>query len=138
MNKIKEYREAKGMTQKGLAEALGVKDVTIARYETNARNPKLEQLKKIATVLECSYLDLIDDDEMINEWMKSTLARLKSSGRIYKYTIDYDRKVIDVNFNMNHGVLVSFDNFRSVIRKKVITYNDDIVLEAFKNFYNDV
>lgn len=64
MSKIKEHRKLKGMTQKELAEALNIKDVTIARYETNVRQPKLEQLKKIANVLECSYLDLIDDDEI--------------------------------------------------------------------------
>ena len=64
MNKIKEYREAKGMTQKVLAEKMGIYQPLVTKYEKGTKNPKLEQLKKIANVLECSYLDLIDDDEI--------------------------------------------------------------------------
>lgn len=64
MSKIKEHRKLKGMTQKELAEAVGIKQVNISQYENGTKNPKLERLKKIANVLGVSYLDLIDDDEI--------------------------------------------------------------------------
>lgn len=63
LNNIKQIRESKGMTQKELAEAVGIKQVNISQYENGTKKPKLERLKKITNVLNVSYLDLIDDDE---------------------------------------------------------------------------
>lgn len=70
MNRIKEMRTKRGMTQVQLANALGVNEVTIVRYETGGRKPKLEQLKKIASVLDCSFLDLIDDNTIEKDVIK--------------------------------------------------------------------
>lgn len=78
INRIKEFRKAKGMTQKELASQLGVKQVNISqyegvypsqvtRYETGVRHPKLESLIKIADVLDVSFLDLIDNNEDVKK-----------------------------------------------------------------------
>lgn len=57
-DKIKDARKAAGMTQKQLAEALGVSETYISQYERNARNPKLTTLFRIATALGCKIDDL--------------------------------------------------------------------------------
>lgn len=49
--RIKEARKAAGMTQKDLAEKLGLAYQTLAQWENNLRNPKFETLEKIATAL---------------------------------------------------------------------------------------
>ena len=45
---IRKYREARKMTMKQLSIKSGINLSTIKKYETDNRNPKLEQLEKIA------------------------------------------------------------------------------------------
>lgn len=49
--KIKKYRKAKNMSQEMLAEASGIHISMIKKYESGIRNPKPEQLLKIANAL---------------------------------------------------------------------------------------
>lgn len=46
---IKQARNYMGLTQRELAEKLGVTQSMITAYETGARNPKNSTLSKIAT-----------------------------------------------------------------------------------------
>lgn len=48
---IKQARKSKGLTQKQLAEKTGLAAVTIQQYERNLREPRLENVKKIALAL---------------------------------------------------------------------------------------
>lgn len=50
--KIKMYRSLFNVTQKELAERSGVSEISIRKYEAGERNPKLEQIRKIAHALE--------------------------------------------------------------------------------------
>lgn len=49
--RIKEVRKAKGLKQKELAEQIGVHPVNISQFERGKRNPKLENINKIASAL---------------------------------------------------------------------------------------
>ena len=49
--KIRAYREFRGYSQIQLAELSGINVGTIRKYELGIRNPKPDQLEKIATVL---------------------------------------------------------------------------------------
>lgn len=46
--KIQAFRKEKGLTQKELAQKLGVSASMIGQYETDIRRPKLETLEKIS------------------------------------------------------------------------------------------
>lgn len=52
--KLKTLREAKGLTQKGLAEILNVAQGAVAMWETGKRTPDLEMVKKIAAFFNVS------------------------------------------------------------------------------------
>lgn len=56
---IKNARIKAGITQKQLAESTGLAEITIRQYESNKREPKLENLKKIAYALNIDLLVLI-------------------------------------------------------------------------------
>lgn len=56
--KIKEYRKLKGLTQKDLAEKIGMGDTTIANYEKGFRTPKKNTLFKLANAFDISIDDL--------------------------------------------------------------------------------
>jgi len=49
--KIKEIRTMKGLTQKQLADKMGIGETLIQKYEFGTRNPKMSRLKEIAHAL---------------------------------------------------------------------------------------
>lgn len=55
---IKIARQKAGLTQKQLAEKVGLATITIQQYERNLREPRLENLKKIAHALNIPPEDL--------------------------------------------------------------------------------
>jgi transcriptional regulator with XRE-family HTH domain len=63
--RIKEKREALGLSQKELAEKVGVTPSAINQYEAGSKNPSSEILKGIAIALstETDYLFGIKEDE---------------------------------------------------------------------------
>lgn len=48
---IKKYRKERGITQEQLCETAGISISTLKKYETGVRNPKFEQIRKIAEAL---------------------------------------------------------------------------------------
>jgi transcriptional regulator with XRE-family HTH domain len=63
-DRIKRVRNMRGMTQKELGLAAGFDDnsadVRIAQYESGARTPKEDMLKKIADVLDVNFRSLYE------------------------------------------------------------------------------
>ena len=60
---IKAMRQAKGLAQWQLAEMIGVKQGSIAQWETGRTAPRFERLADIAKALECTVDDLIKKEE---------------------------------------------------------------------------
>lgn len=56
---IKKARKNAGLTQKELAEKCGAAEITIRQYESNKREPRNEQLMKIARLLDVELYDLL-------------------------------------------------------------------------------
>tara|TARA_Y100001968_G_scaffold295037_1_gene302125 strand:+ start:370 stop:567 length:198 start_codon:yes stop_codon:yes gene_type:complete len=61
MNRIKEVLEAKGIKQKWLAEKLGKSYNMVNSYAQNRRQPSLEDLYKIAEILNVEAKELLID-----------------------------------------------------------------------------
>ena len=59
LTRLKEIRISKRLTQKALAELVGVTRVTIARYEIGDRDPKGATLVRIARALGVTTSDLL-------------------------------------------------------------------------------
>lgn len=64
MNRLQEVRKKKGLSLQQVADAVGVGNNTISRYETGKREPKLEPWQKLADIYGVSvpYLQGIDED----------------------------------------------------------------------------
>ena len=58
---IKKHRNDRGMTQRELAEKCGYATGTIQQYENGKRQPRIEQLSKIAAALGVLPGDLLQD-----------------------------------------------------------------------------
>ena len=68
-NNIKYYRQNLNLTQKDLANKTGLSEISIRKYENNSRNPKYENLRKIASALNVSIgclTDYSEDDNIKN------------------------------------------------------------------------
>ena len=61
MTNLQKIRKAKGMSQKKLAEALGVTQGTISAWESGRWNPAIERVRAAAKVL------CVTVDELIGE-----------------------------------------------------------------------
>ena len=59
-SRIKEFRKAKGITQKEMAKRLNIPYSTYSNYENNNREPNMAQIKAIAKELEIDIFELID------------------------------------------------------------------------------
>lgn len=56
---LREAREYEGMTQAELAEKTGLQPTAISHFETGARRPCIENLRKLCKALRCSADSLL-------------------------------------------------------------------------------
>ena len=61
MINIAKIRYEKGISQRELADKIGITDSAICQYENGKRSPNIQTLKKIAQVLNCTVDDLIKE-----------------------------------------------------------------------------
>lgn len=61
-NKIRERRKRNGISQRDLANRLGISQASVAQWETGKTMPTLANLIQIAETLHVSINDLVDDD----------------------------------------------------------------------------
>ncbi len=101
--KIRYLRTQKGMTQQELAEKIGIKySASLRKYESNRYKPKLEQLKKIADVLDVSinyFNDDYNEQVQTNSDFISLLFSLEKSG--VKLAAESDMKTRTANINLS-------------------------------------
>lgn len=60
--RVRAARRAAGLTQKQLAEALGVEPITVSRWERDVTSPSLPRLRRIAELTETTVSDLVRTD----------------------------------------------------------------------------
>lgn len=122
---IKKYRKARKLTMEQLSEKSGINLSTLKKYETDNRNPKLEQLSKIAEALEVSVFEFLDIE------VKSVNDIISLVNKMNIATdIDWD---ID-----NDKVCISFKNkeINNCLKEYVVDYKkDNILIEKTETNY---
>lgn len=114
---IKKYRKARKLTMEQLSEKSGINLSTLKKYETDNRNPKLEQLSKIAEALEVSVFEFLDIE------VKSVNDIISLVNKMNIATdIDWD---ID-----NDKVCISFKNkeINNCLKDYAVDYKKDNIL----------
>lgn len=56
-------RKKLGITQKDLADMLGVTPNAISQWENGVRNPSLENVKRLAEILHCTTDDILKGEQ---------------------------------------------------------------------------
>lgn len=68
-NNIYKNRKKKNLSQKQLAEKIGVSEHMVADWESDIKVPDLENLKKLAILLEFSIDSILEIDEDKFSWL---------------------------------------------------------------------
>lgn len=66
INKIRECRKRKGISQEELANKIGVKRAVISKYETGKISPRMEMIQKISYALGVSVYELVGETMYID------------------------------------------------------------------------
>lgn len=74
-NAIRELREKKKITQKSLAQTLGVSDKTISKWETGKGYPDISLLEPLAAALDISVAELLSGDYVTNQNKMGNMLR---------------------------------------------------------------
>lgn len=65
MKGLKRIRTKRGLSQDELAEKIGTSKQIVSRYECGAHSPHLDVIVKLVHALDCTFEDLISEDELV-------------------------------------------------------------------------
>lgn len=74
---IKALREAKKLTQSGLADRIGVSSKTISKWETAKGLPDISLIQPLAQALGVSVIELMNGEHIINKNVSANIMRSK-------------------------------------------------------------
>lgn len=121
-DKIRNYRRLAGLTQKQLGEKSGTSERTVQQYETGKRQPRIEQLRKIADALGILTTDLLGDAEIKNlpspYYSYHLVEDLKRVG--CRITVDEDEALLCIE--MPEGTLVVTEQDLSELEYSTVSY----------------
>ena len=122
---IKKYRKARKLTMEQISEKSGINLSTLKKYETDNRNPKLEQLSKIAEALEVSVFEFLD-------------IKVKSVNDIISL-VNKMNIATDIDWDINNDkVCISFKNkeIYNCLKEYAVDYKkDNILIEKTETNY---
>lgn len=129
MNNIKAIRMREGLSQQQLAEMSKISINTLKKYESGERHPKIEQLFKIASVLNVSVYDLVmlDSDNMLNEEvipakknddiieLQKNIAKLLTSNNLPTYKELSEYFFLSINKLSKRGQLIALSYISNLL-----------------------
>lgn len=95
-NRIKHFRELRGLTQEQLADLAGMSKAYVGLLENGKRQLNANGLEKLAVALRCKPSDLIQEDTDLPEDLQDHIDVVKSLRQparenIYQYAITVQR-----------------------------------------------
>ena len=141
-NKIKEYREKNNMTQKEIAEILGVEPGTISKYESGMIEPNIESLKRLADTFNTTVDELIKDEEKFDLTKVNVLEVLREQKKMELKGNLYHNTQVIFAYNTNHieGSKLTEDQTRYIFETNTILFEGqtvasvDDILETANHF----
>ena len=139
---IKKYREENKMTQRDIAEILGVEPGTISKYESGMIEPNIESLKRLADTFNITVDELIKDEEKFYLTKVNVLEVLREQKEMKLKGNLYHNTQIMFAYNTNHieGSKLTEDQTRYIYETNTILFegetvtNVDDILETVNHF----
>ncbi len=141
MNRIKELREKKGLSQDKLAKQLAVNLRTLQRWENDETAIRKKNAKKLADYFNVSESYLLGYSEIIPSEETSSIFRngvsdVEAVEPIYLLTesIGLENKDILVNFLRNEFIL-EYNEFKDIINEPYATFIERVTLSSIHNLW---
>jgi len=131
---IQSKRKEKGLTQKGLAEKLGVTDKAVSKWERGLGCPDVSILEVLAHELDTSILEILKGRTIENEIIKITEANDYVKETI-NFTKNKTKEIINkiiVFLTISISILLLILNIENIIslnKKYEYDFNKEIVIE---------
>ncbi len=141
-NRIKEYREKLGMTQKEVAEILGVEAKAVSKYELGLAEPNIESLRRLADTFKITVDELIAEEKKLDISNVNVLEVLREQKEMKLKGNLYYRTQIMFAYNTNHieGSRLTEDQTRHIYETNTILFEAntvasvDDILETVNHF----
>lgn len=121
MNRLKELRKQKGLTQQGLADEISVSKITVLRWENEERQIKPEKAQQLADYFKVSVgylLGYIDDSEIYDD----EVVIEPEKGMILAYSMERSNKKLQEK---------TFKDFITFFRDNTIFISDNEILALY-------
>lgn len=126
--RILNLRKNKDLSQKELAEQVGITEASLSRYENDLREPKAEIIAKIAEALECSTDYLLG--------LTNNKTEYKSKSNLHKNETKYesygDIEKIFIKRLIDEGVIKENEPIPKNGFDKLLEYGIDAAVEILK------
>ena len=110
MNRIKDLREEKNLTQIELSDIVGIDRTTISRLEKGERIPTLDHLQRLSKFFDCSFDYIMGtSNERKN---KVQIVEISNAG-VTKLQMEFLKKVEDLNVKDMEQVFDYIDFIKS-------------------------
>ena len=132
MNRIKQLRKEKGLSQAQLAKKVGISNQIISFYENNKREPKIETWQALADFFKVSvpYLQGIEDKRN-NGYSKDYIYKQLDDAYKQDYPVTFDVEPPSGNFFIS-----SNDEIEDYCKTKKINIPEDVGLEFWQKYFS--
>lgn len=131
--KIKLFRNDKKITQKKLAELIGVQTRTLQRYEADLSTPKYDVLQKISDALEIPFQCFLSIDELL-EQQKPFVLSLPISQRLKVFRLCAEYTIEDLAQSMTMEMYKVYDTLRG----SYVDVSDEEFQAGFESILSDL
>ena len=127
---LRKIRKHKNLTQKELAELLGVSDNGISNWEKGVSRPDIDQVVRICEILSVSPTELITPEVIQSVISPEEKALLEKYGNLDFYGKKVVDTVLDIEYERCQGEKIKIAARNGISEEKTIT--DDEKKKLFK------
>lgn len=136
--RIKDYRTSAGLTQAQLAQKSGLAVGTIHQYENNKRQPRVEQLKKIANALNVPVDVFVDNDHYrLHLLALESIAGIKDDIGIFPVP---ESEGVEEELNRrDKETQINLSKLKFFVRSKYVDFTESdfiVVRDLINSFYS--